>query len=64
MSTIKEFNIYNDERGCVRIKYIGGGQMPESLTGTYTSIREAEKDTERYLSTRPLKKAEKEDAKS
>lgn len=55
----KELVIFNDERGNVKLKFTGGGSLPERLSGTYTSVREAEKAIEAYMSTK-----KKTDAKS
>lgn len=35
----------------IRLKFVPGGQMPEELTGLYTSTRAAEVDVRQYLST-------------
>lgn len=50
-STKKEKNLipYIDVRGTTKLKWEGGGELPDILSGTYTSIREAQKAADSYI---------------
>lgn len=43
----------------VKIKYEGGGQLPEELSGMYTSVGEANKAISNYTPKRTPKKVTK-----
>lgn len=56
----KELVAFNDQQGYVRVKWSAGGELPEVLSGIYTSFHEAEKAITSYVNT----KSEKTNAKS
>jgi len=37
----KDLVVFTDPTGTIRLKYEGGGELPQNLSGIYTSIREA-----------------------
>ncbi len=46
----KQIEMFIDPKSAhIRLKFVPGGQMPEELTGLYTSERDAEKDVNIYL---------------
>lgn len=48
-------------RGSVyEIKYQGGGQVPDSLLGMYTTRVNAQRDIDNYIPARPKKKVTKD----
>lgn len=58
----KEFAIYS-EGYLFRLKWKGGGEMPASLQGSYTSYRDAKQAGEKYKASRKPKKVSVKNAK-
>lgn len=54
MAAEKEFKIYS-EGYLFRMKWVGGGEMPKELQGSYTSYRDARKAGEDYKARRKPK---------
>ncbi len=48
----------------VRVRYEGGGEVPEVLSGHYTSTAEAQKAIDTYIPTRRVRKPTNGDIKS
>lgn len=52
------YEFYTDPRAMIKIRRPDGGQIPEQLSGFYTSIREAKIAVDKYqevLDNRPIK---------
>lgn len=45
----KQLVPYTDPKGTIRLMWQGGGELPNTLSGTYTTIREAIKAVDSYL---------------
>lgn len=56
----KEIEAYMQGNRCLyKIRFTSGGQLPDNLTGEYTSVGEAQKDVDVYLKELETKKTVK-----
>lgn len=59
----KNLKIYRVKNsGLYAIKFVGGGQLPDDLSGMYTSPALAEKAIEKFLEPKPKRTTKKEAA--